>query len=64
MKNKLVFVGKVKDVLPMLKMSIEMAKINQAISHSEERPTLKAFLENEDFLKSMRKLLTNTKYGK
>lgn len=64
MKNKLVFVGKVKDVLPMLKMSIEMAKINQAISHREERPTLKAFLENEDFLKSMRKLLTNTKYGK
>lgn len=61
MKNKLVFVGKVKDVLPMLKMSIEMAKINQAISHSKERPTLKAFLENEDFLKKYEKTIDKYK---
>ena len=44
--KKLVYVGKINNVLAMLKLDITLAKLNQRILQGEKIPTLKTYLEN------------------
>ncbi len=46
MKNKLVYAGKIDNVLAMLKLDITLAKLNQRMLQGERKPTLKTYLEN------------------
>lgn len=46
MKNKLIYYGKLENVLAMLKLDITLAKLNQTIFQGEQKPTLKTYLEN------------------
>lgn len=49
MKNKLIYCGKLENVLAMLKLDITLAKLNQSIFQGEQKPTLKTYLENTKF---------------
>ena len=44
--KKLVYVGKIENVLSMLKLDITLAKLNQRMLQGENKPTLKTYLEN------------------
>ena len=44
--KKLVYVGKIENVLSMLKLDITLAKLNQRMLQGEQKPTLKTYLEN------------------
>ena len=44
--KKLVYVGKIDNVLAMLKFDITLAKLNQRMLQGEQTPTLKTYLEN------------------
>ena len=46
MKTKLVYAGKIDNVLTMLKLDITLAKLNQKLLQGENKPTLKTYLEN------------------
>lgn len=45
--NKLVYMGKINNVLTMLKLDITLAKLNQRILQGEQKPTLKTYLQNK-----------------
>ena len=47
--KKLVYVGKIENVLSMLKLDITLAKLNQKLLQGEQRPTLKTYLQNKNF---------------
>lgn len=49
MKNKIIYTGKLENVLTMLKLDITLAKLNQTIFQGEQKPTLKTYLENKNF---------------
>ena len=49
MKNKLIYAGKIDNVLAMLKLDITLAKLNQKLLQGEQQPTLKTYLENTKF---------------
>lgn len=53
MKNKLVYVGKIDNVLAMLKLDITLAKLNQKLLQGEQQPTLKTYLENTKISKKL-----------
>ena len=61
MKNKLVYAGKIDNVLAMLKLDITLAKLNQKLLQGEQTPTLKTYLQNKNFWKTLKKLLTSIK---
>ena len=44
--KKLVYAGKINNVLAMLKLDITLAKLNQKLLQGENTPTLKTYLEN------------------
>lgn len=44
--KKLVYCGKIDNVLAMLKLDITLAKLNQKLLQGENKPTLKTYLEN------------------
>lgn len=44
-KNKLVYCGKLENVLAMLKLDLILAKLNQTIFQGEQKPLLKTYLE-------------------
>ena len=44
--KKLVYAGKIDNVLAMLKLDIALAKLNQRMLQGEQKPTLKTYLEN------------------
>lgn len=44
--KKLVYAGKIENVLAMLKLDITLAKLNQKLLQGEQQPTLKTYLEN------------------
>ena len=46
MKTKLVYAGKIDNVLAMLKLDITLAKLNQRMLQGEQQPLLKTYLEN------------------
>ena len=46
MKKKLIYCGKLENVLAMLKLDITLAKLNQRMLQGEQTPTLKTYLEN------------------
>ena len=56
--KKLVYAGKINNVLAMLKLDITLAKLNQKLLQGENKPTLKTYLQNKNFWK---KLLTTIK---
>ena len=47
--KKLVYVGKINNVLAMLKLDITLAKLNQKLLQGESIPTLKTYLQNKNF---------------
>ena len=47
--KKLVYAGKIDNVLAMLKLDITLAKLNQRMMQGEQVPTLKTYLENTKF---------------
>ena len=47
--NKLVYAGKIDNVLAMLKLDITLAKLNQRMLQGEQTPTLKTYLQNKKF---------------
>ena len=47
--KKLVYVGKINNVLAMLKLDITLAKLNQKLLQGEHNPTLKTYLQNKNF---------------
>ena len=47
--KKLVYVGKIDNVLAMLKLDITLAKLNQRMLQGESIPTLKTYLQNKNF---------------
>ena len=44
--KKLVYAGKINNVLAMLKLDITLAKLNQRMLQGEQKPLLKTYLEN------------------
>lgn len=44
--KKLVYCGKIDNVLTMLKLDITLAKLNQKLLQGENKPLLKTYLEN------------------
>ena len=59
--KKLVYVGKIDNVLAMLKLDITLAKLNQKMLQGESIPTLKTYLQNKNFWKTLKKVLTTIK---
>ena len=47
--KKLVYAGKINNVLAMLKLDITLAKLNQRMLQGEQQPTLKTYLQNKNF---------------
>ena len=47
--KKLVYAGKINNVLAMLKLDITLAKLNQKILQGENKQTLKTYLKNKNF---------------
>ena len=47
--KKLIYCGKLDNVLAMLKLDITLAKLNQRMMQGEQVPTLKTYLENTKF---------------
>ena len=45
--KKLVYAGKLENVLAMLKLDITLAKLNQKLLQGENKPTLKTYLQNK-----------------
>ena len=44
--KKIVYAGKINNVLAMLKLDITLAKLNQRMLQGENKPKLKTYLEN------------------
>ena len=60
--KKLVYAGKIDNVLAMLKLDITLAKLNQKLLQGEQKPLLKTYLENTKiFWKNFEKTIDNHK---
>ena len=59
--KKLVYTGKIENVLAMLKLDITLAKLNQKLLQGENKPTLKTYLQNKKFWKNFEKTIDKYK---
>ena len=59
--KKLIYCGKIDNVLAMLKLDITLAKLNQKLLQGENKPTLKTYLQNKNFWKNFEKTIDNHK---